>query len=403
MPQNGMDARLEEADSGPETTRKEPANWSADVGLQFNPFQEAFFDAGADPYLPYYLVGRRDFANIWGDWPSFLFAPAGGGKTAFRVRLAYACRIGVDGRRIVPVIYKPRYAPGAPVSLDTHCHYLCNQAALELLLTLVHQPARYLAQPAETQQLCRAMLHANLHRDLDYYLDGLAGEPGPADKLAFLAEIVDPTATRLPGHATPDELTALCDSLVQSPGALPTYPDAVIRFKALAHFLRNTLGYQAVYILVDGVDAFYETYHQPSEAANLIMPLIEQIDGWRADNIYLKFFLHQELYDHMLSVLSSCENCVTIEWTDEMLVNLLRERLRAASAGDLSSFDDMGDAELSDTEQQLVAQLESPLPREALVLASRLLLAYRNRAEGGDKLSRDDLNSAVAHYQNNPV
>jgi hypothetical protein len=52
--------------------------WLTWLGLHFNPFQP--LDASADARLSDYLVEHHILATIWGDWHSFVFAPAGGGK-----------------------------------------------------------------------------------------------------------------------------------------------------------------------------------------------------------------------------------------------------------------------------------------------------------------------------------
>jgi hypothetical protein len=402
-----MDVVLEDEEETEEEllrpdTAKVLDDWLATVGLSFNPFQEMFFDAGADPHLPYYLVGHQDFDKLWGDWPSFLFAPAGGGKSAFRVRLAYACRAGLDGRRIFPVLYKPRYL-GGTVSLEQHCHDLSHQAALEFLLELVYEPWHYLEQSTEIQRQSRAWLRANLRRDLADYLDRLAGETTLAGKLAVMADMADPTAAMLPSRATLKQVEQLCAHLAQSAGPEPDYGNKTARFRAFTHFLRDAYDYDATYILVDGVDAYYQTYHHPAEAQGLIRDLIDNIDSWQAERIFLKFFLHEELFIFLSQSLPKYDNYIKIEWTQETLVSMLQERLRVASEGDFASFDAISHPNLFDIEQRLVEQLRAPLPREALVLAARLLVAHVQRAGTIGKLSREDLHSAITYYHNHPV
>ncbi len=79
--------------------------WLSQLGLSLNPFE--YIDFGKDPLIPFYLIDHNQFESVSGDQPSFVFAPAGGGKTAFRVRLARECRAGSNGRRIFPIVYKP--------------------------------------------------------------------------------------------------------------------------------------------------------------------------------------------------------------------------------------------------------------------------------------------------------
>jgi hypothetical protein len=110
-----------------------------ELGLCFDPF--ALLDAGADPHLPQYLVGQGAMEQLWGDWPSFLFAPPGGGKTAFRVWLTRACRTRRDGRRILPVVLTLTQPEETQASLpwERYIEATSHAIAASLLLDLAYQ------------------------------------------------------------------------------------------------------------------------------------------------------------------------------------------------------------------------------------------------------------------------
>jgi len=110
--------------------------WLDWLGLRFNPFQS--LDAAADTRLGEYLVEHEVLASIWGDWNSFVFAPAGGGKTALRVRTSQACWVGQATNHPFPISYLPPFLLWLHThpSLDEHLAAISQAGAIRLLLAL---------------------------------------------------------------------------------------------------------------------------------------------------------------------------------------------------------------------------------------------------------------------------
>lgn len=375
--------------------------WLDKLGIRFNPFASQFLDAGADPRLPFYLVGHKDFSLLWGDWPSFVFASAGGGKSAFRVRLARACRVRQEGRFIFPIIYKlpsPTTLQQQSSLLAAHYAGLCSAAAIELLFHLAYQPWRYFKLTEAEQKQLRLLLETTLTNFLNHLLAQLE----QAGDLSPLTEMFDPTATQLTSPPSPTELRQFCLHLSQITVG-PTLPDIepAIRFNNIIHFIKNNLAFEAIYILVDGVDAYQETVNDPSLAYRLIDPLLHQLENWAARSIYLKFFLPLELQPLIaksLQSLTTSVKCVTIEWAKQTLVEMLQARLRAASDGSFVSFDALSTPDLYQIETKLV-DVAKPLPREVLVLAERLFVEHIRRVGPEDKLGPDDFKAAQTWYK----
>lgn len=373
--------------------------WLESLDLNFNPFDPQLLDAGADPRLPSYLVGHSAFATLWGDWPSFMFAPAGGGKSAFRVRLSHACRTGTDGRAVFPIIYTPP-SPDAlsqgSAELAVHFHFLSHVTAAELLLELAYQPWRYIEFDDETRYEVRRHLEANLPSSLEYFLAQL----DEAESFFPLAYTFDPTATQLINPPGPDDIRQFCASLRELPPIEPPGETASTRFQQLVEFIRGPLGYEAIYLLIDGVDAYLETANDPERARALIDPFLEQMQTWASKHIFVKFFLPHELEPLLMPMLRSLTphvKHVTINWTSEMLIDMLQERLRVASAGIFASFDAISTPSLYETENKLV-QAAKPLPREVLVLAARLLAEHVRRIGPTGKLELADFQVAANWY-----
>jgi hypothetical protein len=370
------------------------AAWLADVGLHFNPFAPATLNAGDDPHLGTYLVGHDDFAAVWGDWISTILAPTGGGKSAFRVRLAYAGRIGEDGQQVFPVVYT---LPRAATTLDAHLEKLTRSVAYELLLEMAYRPGRFEALDDETRHMVRQALDYNAP-GWERFLPQLERAGGPSP----LAETFDRSATRLPNPPDPDRVRALCATLRQLP-ADPQRPPVMQRWEQLTQLLLHRLRLKSIYILVDGADAYPETAGDPKSALVWLKPLLEQARIWAEARVFLKLFLPIELYDVLWQtypyLLTFPAKFAKINWTPERLTEVLAARLRVASDGEFDSLDALCTPALGGLHRELAGMARPPIPREVLVLAGRVLVEHVRRSGAGDLLEPDDLKAAKEWYR----
>jgi hypothetical protein len=384
-------------------------DWLESVGLQFNPFDSRYLDAGADSQLPAYLVGHDSFAAIWRDQSSFVFAPTGGGKTAFRVRLARACRVGQDGRRIFPIVYKmpSQTHLGTPrPTLEQHLQFINRAAAFELLLTLAYQPARYFELEAKIQKVVCELLSTNLAGTLTNLLAQLADK----GNLRPLVDLFDPTAERLLTLPDPRYVRELCASLSQTLAQKPaeTKKSSTGHFEELLTLLKEVFRYQAVYVLIDGVDGHVEAATKPQISLSLLRPLLKETAAWANQQIYAKYFLPTEFApsisaDELLFPGEATElKFVSINWTRTMLLELLQGRLRVASQGLFNSLDAISSPALHGIiQEELITTSRALLPREVLVLAERLLLEHVRRAEKPGLLEPADFETAKSWYEQN--
>jgi hypothetical protein len=365
-------------------------DWLSQVGLgEVNPFEH--LDAGADPDLSKYLVRHDVFRIIWDDYPSLLFAPAGGGKSAFRVRLTYACRVGEDERRVFPI---PYLAPELTASsLDEHLEAILKSAAQELFLALVYRPARFEALNGIGRLKVRRALDQNAPGLLRYYLPQVERAGG----LTPLVEAFAPSAAHLPAPPSPYEVRALCAALERMPS--PTdIPPVSQRFQDLLDLLLNILDFNAVYLLVDGVDAFLETVFDPTQAVAMLNPLLEQMRAWSEQGLYLKCFLPLELRSIWPDELTKRAKFATITWGREGLIDVLHARLRTASRGAFDSLDAISAPSLRNAEVELL-DIIPLIPRELLVLINRVIEEHVQRAGPTGALEPEDVRAAKAQYR----
>jgi hypothetical protein len=375
--------------------------WLKSLGLERDPF--VILDAGEDPDLPTYLVDPSDdnsLEKLWGDWPTFIFAPAGGGKTAFRVRLARACRMREDGRRIFPVTYHHMPAPDQVVDdthgRDIHLKHILHQSAEELLFQLAYRPSELSSLDGATLiTICR-ILDANLPAPLNSYLERI----GYFGSLSPLTHEFDPAASYLSNPPGPKDLDLFCTQLAGIAFEPISNQSLTERFDEFAQLLFESLHYEALYLLVDGVDAYQETSAQPLEAISVLNWLLCNIQSWSSRRIFVKFFLPDELRSEIggQKQLTPHVKIGIIHWSNNSLVEVIQRRLGVASDGQFDSLDAISNPGLRNAEETLASIVNPPVPREVVMLTERLLVEHVQRCGAHGKLESQDLQFALDWY-----
>jgi hypothetical protein len=391
-----------------ERLQKKLLLWLKGLGMDANPFDAKYLDAGSDPFLASYLVGHHAFQAIRQPQPSLCFAPVGGGKSAFRARLARACRVGEDGQLVLPLIYTlpnpTKLAQGN--ILEQHLHFLNQRFAVELLFALAYRPDTYLAQSIAVRRQVSAHLQANFPGAIETQLQQIKSK----GDLSPLIKLADPSAGHLIALPSRPQLDEFCMTLqadlVMSHELSKDLKrlGPATRFQQLVAITKDGLGRTAIYILVDGVDAYVEAVMpQRKQISDLLAPLAQQTAVWAMMQVYVKYFLPTEfvqilkLPDFVASGSIIDLKLVHIEWTSAMLAEVLQERIRFVSQGRYTTLDQICANDLSQLQQQIVAAAK-PLPREVLTLAERVLVTHVERMPEPDLLEQIDFDAAKAWY-----
>lgn len=353
----------------------ESARWLQNLGWSFNPFEH--FEASSDPRLGEYLVGHQAFPAAWNQAPALIFAPHGGGKTAARL---FTARQAWIERRSFPFVYLPAVHSEfrQPITFEQHLEDIVRAAAIALFVALVIRPTYFLNAQANKQRSLIDSFANFLPAELEYYLELLRGEEPPAALPAHLE-----TPYLFPEMPSRSQVLALCDALVvASKKHKPSSSTSPVElFDAQVSIIRLATGQPVIDLLVDGIDGAPETFSNAESQVEWLAPLIEQAPRWSAQQIYLKAFVPsktrvtlRERFDKELSAFGETE----ITWTTAKLAELLRQRIYAASGGQVNSLDAYASPDLANIETRIVESVV-PLPREALLLTSRILDNYAAR------------------------
>jgi hypothetical protein len=370
--------------------------WLTWLGLHFNPFQP--LDASADARLSDYLVEHHILATIWGDWHSFVFAPAGGGKTALRMRTSQLCWVGQATNHPFSISYLPPFLIWRHThpSRDEHLEALAQAGAIRLLLALVYRPHWFLELRPLDQQAVYQSLVWNLPGNLNFWLSQVE----ESQSIAPLLDIFDPTFI-LPDPPNALVLQQLCNSLRAQSAKAIALPDPIERWNHLVDVLLRILGFRAIYILIDGLDAVQETATDVKTAVECLATLLPLIDEWQTQPLFIKGYLPQDTRDYLTARFPSLvthAQTATIQWTPALLAEVVRRRVYVASEGAFGSLDAIASPAIRDLETVL-AKIAFPLPREMLVLTQRVLVEHINRFGATGIIQPEDVDAALAWYQ----
>jgi hypothetical protein len=166
----------------------------------------------------------------------------------------------------------------------------------------------------------------------------------------------------------------------------------------------NELGFDAIYILVDGVDAYIETAKNQRTGLKAISWLLENAMAWEVEKIYMKFFLPQELLIEIKgfnALLTSKSNITIIKWDVDALSEVIQQRLQEASGGKFSSLRAISTIPLRGAKfspEKILAlqivELGNPNPRDLIKTVQRLFVHHIQQTGIQEKLSPEDLAAA---------
>ena len=301
-----------------DSTYLSEANWRDNFGLERSPFEG--LESGREDFIePSFLtncfVDPDCFLDVLGQANApttvILYARRGEGKTACRVMVEAFCKNGgVPEKRTgqsayvlsVPhILSEIAYEP----TLEQHVREIMERAVprfVDLLASSAIVRDRINASPK------------NILSDINWYLD-FYGRHLIHQQMAMLVQM---------GFNIPFDSSTL-PFLRQRGSSSP-----IDHLKQWCYLI-NAVGIKAVYVLVDGLDEKTDTAADLQNAYRILLPLVtnrELVD--KVPYFALKFFLPAEIENSLNADARSRPELIPIlhiNWTQEKLIELLRQRI----------------------------------------------------------------------------
>jgi hypothetical protein len=303
------------------------------LGFDADPFAD--MDADREGELERYYVKPPFFAAVYGepDHPksSVVFAPRGFGKTALK-RMIEA----ESPHKNVLCVSHNRF----PNSKATYAYHLERLIVL-LLVGLVTHIADIGASRVSKNYRDALLLLADCHlRDLSSQeLSGLVNDiatVGARARSVWNQVLAPLNVVLAPVFAffgqQPVDVRAL--SL-----ATPSLGSLDDQFALLLQIARNA-GLTSVYVLVDRIDETESTGNDPEKTFEFIAPLLTNLGLIEQNGVGFKFFLWDRLEERNRAKGRTDRIPVyRLQWSDDQILRMLVERLRAFSSFRLTSFD----------------------------------------------------------------
>lgn len=228
----------------------------------------------------------------------------------------------------------------------------------------------------------------------------------------FLAWFCTKYAARL----TDDELTHLVHTsrLLREPTPLAVAPPTRLHNQSPLQQLRwlvralRAANVKTIYVLVDRVDEVAVTVAHPERGADLLLPLLGNLELLELEGLVFKCFIPTSIVTVLRERGQLREDrvrCYDLTWADargpELLRKLLQNRLSHFSGGSVQSLAPLADSSLRDIDDQISAAAVGS-PRQLLVLSENLLLTRANDATGDDLLIQRRHLAAVIGADNAP-
>lgn len=368
---------------------------------KFNPYPFASTEAeGEAIYWPERLAERlvkpRCFDRVLGQASDpktvVVFAPRGTGKTACRILVDYYCQQGIGqgdrpasetGGRVLPVPHTRldvviQLAGGEIARVNEHLH------VVEILSRAVKSLTGLLMKNEELVN-CIQALSKWKRFDLEWFfhvypvylsaeeLAFMREEVGffkavriveQSGRLGFLKEQVGPGEDEFPTAAL-----GLWEARLKTP---------VIDQLQLFIELVGEIGFQAVYVLVDGLDELEQTADDPSSGMALLAPLIANLKLMNTTpGLAFKFFLPAEMQPFIVQISPKIRRdrlaFETVAWSEDDLLEILHRRLAVCSNFIIKSLDAISAPELRGrVERELVRKADGN-PRRLFLLANQLV------------------------------
>jgi len=372
------------------------ARWLKDWSFRFNPFQH--LEAAADPHLLRYLVVHEGLKPVWKPGSAFIFAPVGGGKTALRIYATWNGLRNLFSFFPTPYVLPRHWDTFPPPDIESHVEALADAIVSAAMLVFLAFPQRFLRLPMTVQQQFGELLES-LSGEFVFYTQQLM-QAGWENTIKGLA----PPAL-VNGFIPPPErhVQSLIESLSSQKQGVSWPEPNFRRLRQLLQLLQKHFRYESIQFLVDGVDAFAETNEDARSTGVWLGQWLKGFERVFPASVMVKVFVPLKM-EPALRLNGSFSflgwQRAKLEWTPDLLEEVLHRRLNVASNGRFDSLDALSSSEIRDLDRRL-AEAVDPLPRELIALTARLLYEHcrLDSQTVSPFLEQSDVTTAIHYYQ----
>lgn len=373
------------------------------VGFAGDPF--AHTNAEQEDRLGEYFVPPPYFQSVLGD-PStpksnVIFAPRGGGKTAQRLMIEReAVRPDATYLCLTYDAFGSVVASGG--GLASHQLELCRVLTLAILAHLQEDSVDAVFLSDHERQIVKIAANQFVGGlGLGEYQAAVAAVKTLGDKAAdFWKKYGGPVAAGVALLMKKAGLDDVQISVTLEQQAHDTSTASTYYFLSQLIAIARKLGWAAVYFLVDKVDETPATTNNAEAAGKLIRDLVTDLPTLETPGAAFKFFFWDQMEQYLRAngLRGDRIEVVNLGWTVEELSQMLSRRLAAFSNGELTSFNQLIDDEVTVDAHLLLVYLSHGSPRDMIRMARSIVKEHTRMPNEADTINSVTLARGVTEF-----
>ncbi|MFD3445131.1 P-loop ATPase, Sll1717 family [Microbacteriaceae bacterium 4G12] len=320
---------------------------------------------------------------------SVVFAPRGSGKTAQRRMIEQES--AVPGAQFLCITYAEFNGMNhRTVTLDDHKTQVCRLLTIAILAWLEDESIEALWMDAHQKQVlkyCAERFLSNLNQS--EYEAAISAVKTLGDKASKLwrkyGGVVAVAVSALLAKVGAADVTIPVTLREQQNGKETPVSYLYEQLVAIA----LSIGWKAVYVLIDKVDEAETSIGNATAAHQLIAPLVTDLPTLELPGVGFKFFLWDQTEAAFAEGGGRPDRLgvSNLRWTVEELSDMLKKRMGAFSDGVITSFNDLIDPSSKLDVHLLLAYLSHGSPRDMIRMAEEIISEHTRTSGSADEIS----------------
>ncbi|MBN1177749.1 MAG: winged helix-turn-helix transcriptional regulator [Anaerolineae bacterium] len=371
-------------------------NWLQQIGfVNGNPFATSEADRETR-LLPEFFVDTGYYHLVWGDetvpQTTLLFAPRGGGKTAYRVMLQDQCCPASVDSNVLAVQYTSfefalrELGERGRIDVETHIRKILWNGLPVLWDALCKNRKRAADFPAAQRDQLGGWLKQFAPASIEpaqVLVRIQSVEPEFKPSWSDFREHVQSGRLRELVSPVGNPVVQLIADVVESDATFSSNPlSASELLEGFVRLVQASTEIQAVYVLLDRLDETTETADSPETIVALLEPLLANLTLVEMAGLAFKLFLPRSVLSALRSrrtIRMDRFEIYDIEWEDRLLVEMLRKRLLTYSNSKIQTLAQICASPLAESIDQEIVKWVDGSPRQLLQLGKLLFQVHVDR------------------------